>query len=67
MWYAGIDWANDHHDVVVIDEAGRQVTSQRVPHTKVGVDALTSLLEGIVGSSPKERLACVIETNHGLL
>ena len=21
MWYAGIDWANDHHDVVVIDES----------------------------------------------
>ncbi len=22
MWYAGIDWADDHHDAVVIDEAG---------------------------------------------
>ena len=25
MWYAGIDWANDHHDALVIDETGRQV------------------------------------------
>ena len=22
MWYAGIDWANDHHDALVIDEQG---------------------------------------------
>ena len=20
MWYAGIDWANEHHDALVIDE-----------------------------------------------
>ncbi len=29
MWYAGLDWATDHHDVVVIDEAGHQVSSAR--------------------------------------
>ncbi len=67
MWYAGLDWANDHHDVVVIDESGRQVASKRVPHTKAGVDELTKLLDGIVGAAPKESLACVIETNRGLL
>lgn len=67
MWYAGIDWANDHHDVVVIDESGHQVASKRVSHTKAGVDDLTRLLDSIVGSSTKEHLACVIETNRGLL
>jgi transposase len=67
MWYAGIDWANDHHDVVVIDEHGRQVASQRVLHTKAGVEELTRVLEGILGSAPKEQLACVLETNRGLL
>ena len=67
MWYAGLDWANDHHDVVVIDERGRQVASKRVPHTKAGVDELTGLLDGMLGSAPKESLACVIETNRGLL
>ena len=23
MWYAGIDWADTHHDVVVIDEGAK--------------------------------------------
>jgi hypothetical protein len=22
MWYAGIDWADDKHDIMVLDEAG---------------------------------------------
>ena len=53
--------------MVVIDESGRQVASKRVSHTKAGVDELTRVLGDSVGSAPKESLACVIETNHGLL
>jgi hypothetical protein len=34
MWYAGIGWADDHHDAVVIDEAGRRVAACRVAHTQ---------------------------------
>lgn len=67
MWYAGLDWADAHHDVVVIDESGHQVTSKRVAHTKAGVNALISFLEGIIGSQSKDQLACVIETPRGLL
>jgi transposase len=67
MWYAGLDWADEHHDVVVIDDTGRQVTSQRVAHTKAGLDELTRVLEGIAGSSAREQLACIVETNRGLL
>ena len=33
MWFAGIDWADDHHDVVVIDGEARQVGVRRVTHT----------------------------------
>jgi Transposase IS116/IS110/IS902 family len=29
MWYAGMDWANDHHDALVVDEQGRRVGSLR--------------------------------------
>jgi transposase len=67
MWYAGLDWANDHHDVVVIDDTCRQIASKRVSPTKAGLDELTNLLEGIIGSSSKEQLACIVETNRGLL
>lgn len=67
MLYAGLDWADDHHDVVVIDDAGRQLASKRVRHTKAGLDELTSFLEGFTGPEQKDQLACVAETNRGLL
>jgi len=67
MWYAGIDWANDHHDALVIDEKGRQVGSLRVEHNPQGLSKLNTFLEQIVGSESKDQLACIIETNHGLL
>jgi transposase len=67
MWYAGIDWASDHHDALVIDEKGRQVGSLRVDHTPQGLAKLNTFLEQIIGSLPKEHMACIIETTHGLL
>jgi transposase len=68
MWYAGIDWADDHHDVVVIDAAGKRVSSLRVPHTVEGLAKLVAFLQGLgdVRDYP-EHLACIIETNHGVL
>jgi transposase len=68
MWYAGIDWADQHHDAVVIDAAGQRVATRRVAHTAEGLAELTTLLRGIgdVASHP-EHLACIVETSHGLL
>jgi transposase len=68
MWYAGIDWADQHHDAVVIDEAGQRVATLRVAHTAAGLADLTTFLKGIgdVAAHP-EHLACIIETSHGLL
>jgi transposase len=68
MWYAGIDWADDHHDVVVIDERGQRVASCRVPHTPEGLAQLMTFLQGTVATAPPpQELACLIETTHGLL
>src|SRR5260370_33165760 len=67
MWYAGLDWADDHHDVAVIDETGQHVASKRVAHTKAGLEALIMLLESLPGLASKEQLACIVETNRGLL
>jgi transposase len=67
MWYTGIDWANDHHDALVIDEKGHQVGSLRVDHTPQGLSKLNTFLEQIIGSESKEQMACIIETTHGLL
>lgn len=68
MFYAGIDWSDTHHDVLVIDEAGRQVNAPiRVVHSPDGLEKLHAFLETIVGSASKENLACIVETSHGLL
>jgi transposase len=67
MWYAGIDWADDHHDAVVLDESGRQITTLHVAHTPGGLAQLITALEQICGSAAKEQLACIVETNRGLL
>src|SRR5260221_144662 len=68
MWYAGIDWADDHHDAVVIDEQGQRVASCRVAHTPEGLTQLVTFLQGTVAAAPtSQELACLIETTHGLL
>src|SRR5207237_3856036 len=67
MWYAGIDWADTHHDALVLDEKGRQVGSLRVDHSPQGMSRLNAFLEQIIGTAPKEQMACIIETTHGLL
>jgi transposase len=66
MWFAGIDWANAHHDIVIIDETGRQVGSCRVDHSPQGLHDLKIFLESVIGSE-RDQVACIIETNHGLL
>jgi transposase len=65
MWYVGLDWADTHHDVVVLDEAGRRVGSQRFAHSPEGLNDLKQLVLRIAGSP--DQLACIVETNHGLL
>ncbi len=67
MWYAGIDWADTHHDALVIDEQGHQVGSLRIAHTPAGMNQLNTFLERIIGAAAKEEMACIIETTHGLL
>lgn len=68
MWYAGVDWADTHHVVVVVDETGKPVATRQVEHTVEGLAQLTSFLLDIVGTPERrEELACIIETTHGLL
>ncbi len=67
MWYAGIDWADNHHDAVVLDDGGRVVLTLRIAHTPAGLAQLTTALAQICGPTAKAQLACFVETNHGLL
>jgi transposase len=67
MWFAGIDWADQHHDALVLDEQGHQLGSLRVDHTPEGLAKLNTFLETITGAGQQEQMACIIETTHGLL
>ena len=65
MWYIGLDWADTHHDVEVMDEAGKCVGARRFPHSHQGLNELKQFVLSIAVSP--EHLACIVETNHGLL
>lgn len=65
MWYVGIDWADMHHDLVMLDEAGKRVGARRVAHSPDGLDELKQFVLSIA-TSP-EHVACIVETTHGLL
>jgi transposase len=65
MWYVGLDWADTHHDVVVLDEAGHRVASRRFAHSHDGLNELKQFLLNI--AAVPDHLACIVETNHGLL
>src|SRR5579883_945162 len=67
MKYCGIDWANDHHDAVSIDDQGRQVGSIRVAHSPEGLSHLDTYLEQMAGPGGCEQVACIVETTQGLL
>ena len=63
MWYVGLDWADQHHDVVVLDEAGRRVGSRRVTHSQEGLEDLKQFLLGI--TLHVDELVCVVEQVTG--
>ena len=64
MIYVGIDWAEAHHDVCVINEAGALVRRKRIPDGLDGVAQLHALV-GEHGSAADVVIG--IETDRGLL
>jgi hypothetical protein len=62
--YVGIDWAEAHHDVCVINEAGALVRRKRIPDGLDGVAQLHALV-GEHGSAADVVIG--IETDRGLL
>jgi transposase len=65
VFFTGIDWADDHHDVAVLDHEGHQVNSTRVAHSPAGLSQLKAFLLNIAGDP--QQVPCFVETNHGLL
>jgi transposase len=65
MWFAGIDWADAHHDIVVLSAAGELHGHLQVAHSVEGIAQLVDFAQRL--TPPSEQVVCVVETNEGLL
>ncbi len=66
MLFVGDDWAEDHHDVEVQDEAGRRLAKVRLPEGVAGMARLHTLLgEHLASESGSDQVAVGIETDRG--
>lgn len=65
MWFVGSDWADQHHDLAILDGAGQVVTTFRVPHSVEGMAKIHATLHAL--TDQPEQVVCVVETAQGLL
>jgi transposase len=66
LLFVGDDWAEDHHDVEVQDEAGRRLGRARLPEGVAGVSGLHELVGRFVGEDGDPGQVVVgIETDRG--
>jgi transposase len=64
--YCGIDWAEGHHDIALVDEQGQLVAKRRINETVEGIAELIAMLQA-AGDTTEDPIPLAIETPHGLL
>jgi len=64
MIFVGDDWAEDHHDVCLMDETGKRLAARRLPEGLAGIRALHELIA--VHAEGPEQVLVGIETDRGL-
>jgi transposase len=64
--YCGIDWAEDHHDIALVDRDGTLLARRRISDDAAGLAALLALLAEH-GDTPGDPIPVAIETPRGLL
>jgi transposase len=64
--FCGIDWAEAHHDVAIVDENGQLVAKKRIADDPTGLAQLVELFAGL-GDSAADPIPVAIETPRGLL
>lgn len=55
MLFVGDDWAEDHHDIEVVDEGGRRLGKRRFPEGIVGLEGLHALIADHLGEDQEPR------------
>ena len=65
--FVGDDWAEDHHDVEVMDEAGKVLARRRLPEGAAGIALLHGLVGEHVGEDSDDDVEVLvgIETDRG--
>ena len=64
--FVGDDWAEDHHDVELMDAAGRVLARGRLPEGVTGMARLHALIGQQLGQDADEtEMVIGIETDHG--
>jgi transposase len=64
--FVGDDWAEDHHDVELMDTAGRTLAKARLPEGVVGISRLHAMIGEQLGEDAEEAEVLVgIETERG--
>ena len=64
--FCGIDWAEDHHDIAIVDRDGQLLARRRISDDAAGLAALLALLAEH-GDSAGDQVPVAIETPRGLL
>jgi transposase len=64
--FCGIDWAEDHHDVALVDADGKLIGKRRIGDDAAGFALLLQLLTD-AGDSAEDPIPVAIETSRGLL
>jgi transposase len=64
--YCGIDWAEDHHDIALVDRDGQLLARRRIGDDAAGLAVLLALLAEH-GDSAEDPVPVAIETPRGLL
>ena len=64
--FCGIDWAEDHHDIALVDRDGELLARRRISDDAAGLAALLELLAEH-GDSTENPIPVAIETPRGLL
>ncbi len=63
--FAGDDWAEDHHDVELMDEAGRTLARARLPEGIAGMARLHELIGAQLGDDDEAEVVVGTETDRG--
>src|SRR5580693_7717340 len=67
MLLVGDDWAEDHHDVELMDPAGRTLARARLPEGAAGMTRLHAMIGEQLGDDAEaEEVRVGIETDRGL-